>query len=353
MRHARSRWPLLVVIRAGCPRTIRCNTSPARSAHQAGPASDSLYGGSRLATDARDTGSMLRPAPETAGNSACTQDHSPTAQKLRRHGYRRVTFRPPQGNVNRKGTLARGAGDGQPNNSLDSCPAQTNRRGRGLHATGAGEWPRGDRRTGKKKAHPAGVRLRLTGSVRGRDQALSALMRFDRRDILRATVFLCSTPLLTPRSSSGWAACSAVFAAPASPEAMASSTRRRKVRMRERRALLISNRRSFWRARFWDWGVLAMGLSIFRVNYDSVAQKPRTRPVDRRIDSCLSGPTRMWRQPIRQSRREGKPKTAQRSRNCGSRFSRKAPMPSFWSSVAKSAWKTRRSNRRPSRSVVS
>ncbi|MNP86372.1 hypothetical protein D3C76_1865630 [compost metagenome] len=49
----------------------------------------------------------------------------------------------------------------------------------------------------------------------------------------------------------------------------------------------------------------------------------------------------------------GLPRGNYRSRNCGSRFSRKAAMPSFWSSVAKSAWKLRRSNRIPSRKVVS
>lgn len=36
------------------------------------------------------------------------------------------------------------------------------------------------------------------------DQAFSAFTREDRRDIFRATVFLCNTPLVTPRISSGW-----------------------------------------------------------------------------------------------------------------------------------------------------
>jgi hypothetical protein len=56
--------------------------------------------------------------------------------------------------------------------------------------------------------------------------------RDDRRDILRATVFLWSTPFDTPRASSGCAAFSAASAAEASPDAIASSTLRRKVRMR-------------------------------------------------------------------------------------------------------------------------
>lgn len=38
------------------------------------------------------------------------------------------------------------------------------------------------------------------------DQALSAFTRDDSRDIFRATVFLCNTPLVTPRISSGWQA---------------------------------------------------------------------------------------------------------------------------------------------------
>src|SRR6056297_38574 len=80
------------------------------------------------------------------------------------------------------------------------------------------------------------------------------------RDILRAAVFLWNTPLVTPRISSGWAARSAVEAASLSPEAIASSTLRRQVRMRERRALLTAWRFSFWRARFLDWIVLAMGV---------------------------------------------------------------------------------------------
>jgi hypothetical protein len=39
--------------------------------------------------------------------------------------------------------------------------------------------------------------------------------------------------------------------------------------------------------------------------------------------------------------------------NAAGRFSTKAFMPSFWSSVAKSEWKMRRSKRTPSASVVS
>lgn len=41
------------------------------------------------------------------------------------------------------------------------------------------------------------------------------------------------------------------------------------------------------------------------------------------------------------------------SLNSGLRFSANAAIPSFWSSVANMAWKTRRSKRMPSDSVVS
>ena len=44
---------------------------------------------------------------------------------------------------------------------------------------------------------------------------------------------------------------------------------------------------------------------------------------------------------------------SQRFLKAGLRFSAKAAMPSFWSSVANMAWNTRRSKRRPSANVVS
>ena len=72
----------------------------------------------------------------------------------------------------------------------------------------------------------------------------------DKRDILREAVFLCSTPFDTPRISSGCASFNAVCAAPLSPEAMAVSTRFKKVRMRLIRLLLISARFALRRIRF-------------------------------------------------------------------------------------------------------
>ena len=79
-----------------------------------------------------------------------------------------------------------------------------------------------------------------------------------RRDILRATVFLCITPLVIPRANSGCANFSAAAAASWLPAASASSTLRKKVRIRERRALLMSARASDWRARFFDCVLLAI-----------------------------------------------------------------------------------------------
>ena len=61
---------------------------------------------------------------------------------------------------------------------------------------------------------------------------------------------------------SGWAAFSASAAAAWSPVAIASSTLRTKVRIRERRALLISARRSACSARFFDDGELAMSSGV-------------------------------------------------------------------------------------------
>ncbi len=54
-----------------------------------------------------------------------------------------------------------------------------------------------------------------------------------------------------PRASSGCAAFSAAWALAPLPDAMASSTLRRKVRIRERRALFTALRATDWRARSW------------------------------------------------------------------------------------------------------
>src|SRR5882757_8806774 len=69
-------------------------------------------------------------------------------------------------------------------------------------------------------------------TARSSSEAQRALMRPDRRDSLRATVFFCSTPLVMPRCISGCAALNASAAAALSPASIAVSTFLTKVRMR-------------------------------------------------------------------------------------------------------------------------
>lgn len=86
-----------------------------------------------------------------------------------------------------------------------------------------------------------------------------AFTRLAKRDTLRALVFLWSTPRVTPREDSDSAWRRAAAALPASPDAMASSTARQKVRIRERRALFTAVRRASRRIAFLADEVLAIG----------------------------------------------------------------------------------------------
>jgi len=90
-------------------------------------------------------------------------------------------------------------------------------------------------------------------------EAAIAFTRAESRDNLRATVFLWITPLPDARCISGCAARRALAAAALSPPAMAVSTFLMAVRMRERRAVLRSVRRSIWRMRLRAEAVFAMG----------------------------------------------------------------------------------------------
>src|SRR3546814_14540877 len=91
---------------------------------------------------------------------------------------------------------------------------------------------------GHKNDPPDEVRRVLKSNKRrGANQAI-ALTLLVRREYLRATVFLCSTPLATPRAISGWAACSAAAAAALSPAATADSTFFTSVRLRDSGFLL-------------------------------------------------------------------------------------------------------------------
>jgi hypothetical protein len=73
---------------------------------------------------------------------------------------------------------------------------------------------------------------------------------------------LMQNALAHARMISGCAAFRAAAAASWLPEAKASSTLRKKVRIRERRALFTSWRASDWRARFLDWAVFAISFSV-------------------------------------------------------------------------------------------
>ena len=90
----------------------------------------------------------------------------------------------------------------------------------------------------------------------------------DKRDIFREAVFLCRTPFDTPRINSGCASLNAVCAATLSPEAIAVSTRFKKVRMRLILLLLISPRFALRRIRFLAdlWFAIR---SIFPIRSDS------------------------------------------------------------------------------------
>jgi hypothetical protein len=83
-------------------------------------------------------------------------------------------------------------------------------------------------------------------------------MPADSLETFRAAVFFFITPFVTDLMISGWAAFRAAFAASLSPPAIASSTLRMKVRMRERRALFTSVRAAILRTAFFADGVLAM-----------------------------------------------------------------------------------------------
>src|SRR6185295_16978734 len=78
------------------------------------------------------------------------------------------------------------------------------------------------------------------------------------RDTLRLAVFRCTWPWRAARISAGSAFFMASNALLRSPEAIASSTARSVLRIRDRRALLISVRRAILRAAFLAEEVLAM-----------------------------------------------------------------------------------------------
>ena len=105
-----------------------------------------------------------------------------------------------------------------------------------------------------------------------------ALMRADRRDSLRATVFAWVTPLPAARCISGCAARSASVAPALSPPASAASTFLTKVRMRDLRAAFCTVRRLVCRMRLRADAVLAIGpVRSFNTKIPADSQAGRLR----------------------------------------------------------------------------
>jgi hypothetical protein len=118
----------------------------------------------------------------------------------------------------------------------------------------------------KTNAKREAIKTEMTRAFNARHeiQALKAFTRADRREILRAIVFLWNTPFETARCISGCASLRAADAACLSPEAIASSTLRRNVLTRERRALFTAVRRAILRTIFLAEDVLAILLHSVR-----------------------------------------------------------------------------------------
>src|SRR5579872_7385784 len=113
-----------------------------------------------------------------------------------------------------------------------------------------------------KKARILGSGLVKTEFARGFSgfaYFCSFATRLVKRDTFRAPVFLCSTPLETPRMISGSAAFRAARAAALSPLVMASSTLRIKPRTRVLRAVLMAVRLAVVRTRLRDEAIFGMG----------------------------------------------------------------------------------------------
>ena len=93
--------------------------------------------------------------------------------------------------------------------------------------------------------------------------------RADSLDTFRLAVFLCNTPLFAARAISGWAVLRAAVAASLSPDAIASSTLRMCVFVRDRRDVLISVRRAIFRTIFFADFVFAIDHSLSNVSIGS------------------------------------------------------------------------------------
>src|SRR5215813_917432 len=100
--------------------------------------------------------------------------------------------------------------------------------------------------------------------ARPADQLPSFATLWARRDTLRLAVLECTTPFCAERMITGSASRSAASATLRLPLAIASSTLRTKLRISERRPLLISVRRAILRAALRAEGVLGMAVLVLR-----------------------------------------------------------------------------------------
>ena len=114
----------------------------------------------------------------------------------------------PRNDVNRMSNVARGLGRLQHNIALDSVIVQKESIGplKSQDFCAA-------RSHRHKKSAPCMGALEIFILCNFAQNHAIALTREDRRDILRAAVFLCITPLVTPRINSGCAAFNAAAAA--------------------------------------------------------------------------------------------------------------------------------------------
>src|SRR5690606_12795024 len=121
---------------------------------------------------------------------------------------------------------------------------------------------RDQRKWAPSGAHSPWLRAGPERAAASSPQTVSAFTRALRRLTLRAATLAWTMPLPAARLISGSAALSAVEAAAWSPEAIASSTLRMKVRMRLRRDLLVAVRAAILRVAFWADGVLAISVLL-------------------------------------------------------------------------------------------
>ena len=227
----------------------------------------------------------------------------------------------------------RRAASSQPNNALDRDSLRRESQGPVQIGNAALFRPHSQGRKSKRGATGNGCAPVEFGNPAGMDQALaaSAFTRDDRRDILRATVFLCSTPLVTPRASSGWA----FFSAAAAAVCVARSNRLfdlAQVGADARAAGFVDVKARFGlTGAFLGLGGICHGLIVPCGLFNVSARKPqgpvRSDPGNGN-DSCLSGPTRMSSRAYRPSSAEREQEISGRGTAAGAFPGRRPCLPS-------------------------